>query len=686
MATVRFTFKVDGLPEESLVVRGFDGQESLSDSRFEHRACFGFRYEIALASRSEDIKPEQVVDKLAQLHVYQDGELTQRVHGIVRSFTQGNIGHHHTFYHVTLVPALERLSLRHNSRIFQHKSSVDIITTLLKDMGISDYAFSLKRQPEPREFCVQYRETDLDFLHRLAAEEGWTYSFEHEASKHTLVFSDSSDLLPKLGESALYNGNAGGVASGSYISSFNKRTQSDVSEVTLKDYSFKKPQYSFLKEQIGSNMGYQREGYEHFDAPGRYKDDVNGKAFSKVRLEYLRRASHLAFGESNHARLRAGLRFELSEHINNAFNRNWLVIQVNHHGKQPQALEEDATGGETTYNNSFEVIPATQNWQATPQPKPQVDGPMMAMVVGPEGEEIYCDEFGRVRVHFPWDRESKENEHSSCWVRVSQGWAGGQYGMMAIPRIGHEVIVSFLNGDPDQPIITGRTYHAVNTPPYILPNHKTRTVLKTQTHMGEGFNELRFEDEASHEQIYVHAQKDQDTVINNIRRESVGADFHQTIGQHFVQQVGENVHRLVGKNVTEEFGQDHHYKVGRNLIQRIIGAVNRFVSGGIVTKIEGGSVTSMSASEEKEIGANQRIAVNNESYLKATTIVLDAKQELTIKGPGGFVKIDSGGVTISGNVVKINEGGSPGSGSAPKPVDPMQPDQPQQPDAPDRRG
>ncbi len=686
MPTLRFTFKVEGLPEDLLVVRGFDGQESLSDSVLNDRRCLGFRYDIYLASRKEDLTPEQVVDRLGELHIYQDGELTQRVHGMIRSFTQSNVGHNHTFYQVTLVPTLERLSLRHNSRIFQFKSSVDIVSTLLKEMGISDYVFSLKRNCEPREFCVQYRESDLAFLHRLAAEEGWTYSFEFDENKHKLVFSDNSESRPKLSEPVVYNGNAGGVAPESFISLFNMRTQSDVSEVVLKDYSFKKPQYSFLNEQVGSNLGHQREGYEYFDAPGRYKDDANGKAFSKVRLEYLRREAHLAVGKSNQARLRAGCRFELTEHLNKAFNRSWLVVSIHHKGDQPQALEEDATQGATTYHNTFDVIPASQNWQAKPQPKPQVDGPMIAIVSGPDGEEIFCDEFGRVKVHFPWDRESEENEHSSCWVRVSQGWAGGQYGMMAIPRIGHEVIVSFLNGDPDQPIITGRTYHAVNTAPYVLPNHKTRTVLKTQTHMGEGFNELRFEDEASHEQIYIHAQKDQDAVINNMRREYVGADFHQTIGQNFVQQVGENVHRLVGKNVTEEFGQDHHYKVGRNLIQRVIGAVNRFVSGGVVTKIEGGSVTSMSASEEKEIGANQRIAVNNESYLQATTIVLDAKQELTIKGPGGFVKIDSGGVTISGNVVKINEGGSPGSGSAPNPIEPMQPDQPQQPDAPDRRG
>ena len=685
MATLHFTLTIDGLKDESLVVRGFEGNESLSEEVYQGSACYGFRYLIDLASRKSNITPEQVVDKKAELHIYKNGELVQRVHGIVRNFSQGDIGHNHTFYSLTLVPALERLSLRHNSRIFQFKNSVDIVSILLKEMGIQDFSFALTRTCLPREFCVQYRETDLAFLQRLAAEEGWVYSFVHEAGKHMLQFSDSTKLLPLLGGAIPYNGTAGGTIESSYISALTKRTQSAHDEVALKDYSFKNPSYSFLQTHRGSDMEYQRESYEHFDYPGRYKDDENGKAFTQIRLEYLRRDTHVASGKSNQPFLRAGCRFSLEEHLNPEMNREWLVVSVSRTGTQPQALEEAGSHGATTYNNTFTVIPATQTWRAKPQEKPLVDGSMMAMVVGPAGEEIFCDKHGRVKIHFPWDRESKQNEHSSCWVRVSQGWAGGQYGIIAIPRIGHEVIVSFLNGDPDQPIITGRTYHATNVTPYILPNHKTRTVLKTQTHMGEGFNELRFEDEASREQIYVHAQKDQDVVINNIRRESIGLDSHQSIARHSVQMVGENVHRLVGKNVTEEFGQDHHYKVGRNLVQRIIGAVNRFVSGGIVTKIEGSSVTTMSASEEKEIGANQRIAVNNESYLNATTIVLEAKQELTIKGPGGFVKIDAGGVTISGNVVKINEGGSPGKGTAPKAVDPMQPDKPQEPDAPDRR-
>ncbi len=166
-------------------------------------------------------------------------------------------------------------------------------------------------------------------------------------------------------------------------------------------------------------------------------------------------------------------------------NADWLVVSITRKGEQPQALEEAGSTGQTTYSNQFKVVPVSTPWRATPQPKPQVDGPMMATVVGPEGEEIFCDEHGRVKVHFPWDRESEKDEHSSCWVRVSQGWAGAQYGFMAIPRIGHEVIVSFLNGDPDQPIITGRTYHATNTPPYPLPQHKTKTVWRSDSIKGK---------------------------------------------------------------------------------------------------------------------------------------------------------------------------------------------------------
>ncbi|QMV15564.1 type VI secretion system tip protein TssI/VgrG [Vibrio spartinae] len=687
MTTLGFRFTIDGVHDETLVVREYQGEESVSDSFSGPRErVYGFRYQIELASRNADLAAKQIVDKTALLEVIQNGEVTQCVHGIVRHFSKGDTGHSHTFYSVTLVPALERLSLRRNSRIFQEKNILDIFKILFQEMNITDYVFSVKRECALREFCVQYRESDLDFFHRLAAEEGLMYTFTHEEGKHTLVVTDNSEGFAPLGSPVPYNALSGGHMTTPYVSTMAEHYQSEVSSVLMQDYSFKKPDYNFAQSMDGTDLSYQLSDYEYFDHPGRFKDDANGKAFSQIRLEYLRRTTHTASGKSNDARVQGGVRFELEEHIDAAMNREWLAVSVSHQGTQPQALEEAGGHGATTYANQFTVIPKESLWRATPQPKPQVDGPCIATVVGPKGEEIYCDEHGRVKLHFPWDRYDQSDEQSSCWVRVAQGWAGAQYGFMAIPRIGHEVIVSFLNGDPDQPIITGRTYHATNVPPYILPNHKTRTVLKTQTHQGEGSNEVRFEDQSGVEQIYIHAQKDQDIVTNNIHRESVGLDSHRRVGRHFYQMITENVHRLVGKNVTEEFGQDHHVKVGRNVVQRIVGKLSQFISGGIIQKIDGGLVTQMSASEEKEIGANQRVAVSNESYLKAKQIILDAGDSLTIHGPGGFVKIDSGGVTISGSKVKINEGGSPDKGTAPTMVKPDDTDKPQEPEAPDRRG
>ncbi|EME3968981.1 type VI secretion system tip protein VgrG [Vibrio fluvialis] len=632
MATLKYQFHVEGLEDDTLVVRGFDGQETLSSERINGQPCHGFRYELELASRLANLTPDMVVDKAAELTLYRDDILVQRVNGIVRCFTQGDTGHHHTFYSLTLVPALERLSLRHNSRIFQLNTVPEILSILLQEMGINDYAFALTRDCAQREFCVQYRETDLDFLHRLAAEEGLVYSFIHEEGKHTLIFSDASDSLPKLGEPIPYNTLAGGMIESPYISALSVHTQSDVSQTALQDYSFKKPTYSFAQQAVGTEMDYQQPDYEHFDAPGRYKSDVSGKAFSQIRLDYLRRNARTATGKSNQPLLRPGVKFDLQEHLDDTLNRDWLVVSVTSQGTQPQALEEAGGHGATTYANQFSLIPAHRTWRATPQAKPQVDGPMIATVVGPEGEEIFCDEHGRVKLHFPWDRYSNGDEHSSCWVRVSQGWAGSQYGMIAIPRIGHEVIVSFLNGDPDQPIVTGRTYHATNTAPYTLPDNKTKTVLRTETHQGQGYNELSFEDQAGSEQIYLHAQKDFDGLIENDHTSVIKHDKHLTVENDRFTQIKNNQHLTVG-------GESRESVTGNRTLM---------VEGSLHVKT--GSVWVNESGTEVHIKAGQKV-------------VIEAGSEITVKAGGSFVKVDPAGVHLSGAGVNLNSGGSPGSGS-----------------------
>ncbi|WP_038174619.1 type VI secretion system Vgr family protein [Vibrio pacinii] len=635
MPTLNFNIRIDGLAPDTLRVIEYSGWDTFSRQSLpvEH-ACNGYRYEFQLASRQHTITPQQVVDKNVQFEVVRDGVVVQRLHGVVRNFGKGDTGHRHTFYTLSVVPAIERLSLRHNSRLFQYKTVPEIVSILLQEMNINDYAFVLKNDHSQREFCVQYRESDLDFAHRLLAEEGIIYHIVHDSDKHTVVFSDANDSLVKLGQPVPYNNlSGGGVVGAPYINTFATHHTAQVSHAEIQDYSFKKPAYSFAQSVQGTEMAYQIENrYEHFDAPGRFKCDDAGKTITQARLDYLRRDARLATGISNQPSLSAGVKFELQEHSDTSLNREWVVVATQHVGKQPQALEEEGGSGATTYHNEFKLVPSDVIWQAEPVPKPQVDGPMIATVVGPEGEEIYCDEFGRVKVHFHWDRYSNGDQHSSCWVRVSQGWAGHQYGMVAIPRVGHEVIVTFLNGDPDQPIITGRTYHATNVTPYPLPDHKTKTVIRSESYQGEGFNELSFEDQSGLERVYLHAQKDIEVEVKNDHTTEVHNDKHLTVENDQFSLTKNNRHLTINGERREQVSADKTINIGESLQQKVK------------------RKTAIDSSDEVHLKAGNKI-------------VLDAGSAITIKAGGSFVTVDAGGVHLVGSAINLNSGGSAGGGS-----------------------
>ncbi|MET2901722.1 type VI secretion system tip protein TssI/VgrG, partial [Vibrio rotiferianus] len=361
-------------------------------------------------------------------------------------------------------------------------------------------------------------------------------------------------------------------------------------------------------------------------------------------------------GKSNHHALQAGVKFDLSENLEASANRDWIVVAVTHQGTQPQALEEDGGHGATTYSNQFTVIPANKTWRAKPQPKPQVDGPMIAKVVGPAGEEIYCDEHGRVKVHFPWDRESEQNEHSSCWVRVSQGWAGAQYGFMAVPRIGHEVIVSFLHGDPDQPIITGRTYHATNTPPYPLPANKTRTVIRTETHQGDGFNEIRFEDQAGQEEIFIHAQKDQNNVVNNDETTKVGHDRSEDVGNDENINIGQNRTETVGNNETITIGNNRTETVGGNEVLTVKGNTAETTAIAKAETVGAAKALSIGAGYQVSVGASKNVSVGltyTEQVGMLRKVDVGKRFEL-VCGESKLVMNADGTILISGNKVSIS--------------------------------
>jgi type VI secretion system secreted protein VgrG len=622
---LQFTARVGEFPSDHFSVVGFKLAEQLSSL---------FHGRLELASTDPDVAAADVLEQPVDLVVWQDGQPVRRFTGVVNEFVRGNTGHRRTAYEVVIQPPAWRLDLMHNSRIFQTQSTDAIVRTLLEERGIIDTVFDFKRPPEEREYCVQHRESDLQFIERLAAEEGWHYRYQHGSvdgeEQPALIIADHHGDAPKL-DPVPCNTQAGGSSKQACVFSFAYEERIKAASVAMKDYTFKNPAYALMHEHSSGGVNH-REDYQHYDYPGRYKADASGQPFTQAKLDALRNDASLAKGESNRPDFTPGAKVDLQEHDSQSLNREWLLTAITHTGKQPQAMEEEGGSEPTSYHNDFTAIPADKTWRPLCEHKPMMDGPQMAIVTGPEGEEIHCDQYGRVKVRFPWDRYSKNDEHSSAWLRVAQGWAGGQYGFMALPRIGNEVIVSFLDGDPDQPIITGRTYHATNTPPYALPEHKTKTTLKTKTHKGEGSNELRFEDEADQEQIYLHAQKDLDLLTENNRTEVIKNDSHLTVENNRFSHIKGNSHHTVDGEKREQTGKDHSFNVTGTL------------------HLKAGTAWLSDSGTELHIKAGQKA-------------VIEAGAEITLKAGGSFVKIDPSGVALGGASIKMNAGGAGGKGS-----------------------
>ncbi|MCO7568323.1 type VI secretion system tip protein VgrG, partial [Pseudomonas sp. S 311-6] len=485
-----------------------------------------FTLHLELVSFDDDVAFGELLDKPVLFTLWRGERPLRYVHGLVSSFSQGESGFHRTYYHALVEPQLARASLRSNWRIFQHKSVPQILELMLKRQGITQFELGTSFEHQVREFCVQAGETDLEFITRLAAEEGFVYRFEHSAKQHKLLITDRllslglisrgarehddeddgffEDDEPTAPHTVLYLANSGGDQPRPCLRRLRYSEQVRSTRQVQRDYTFTNPGYRQEHAANAPEVVHPALAYERFDYPGRYKRDAVGKPFTETRLTALRHDARIADVKGDDARLQPGLSFNLVGHPREDLNAHWRVIRVTHEGSQLTSLEEEAAGAHqgTRYEQSAVLVPGMAEWRPEPQPKPRIDGPHMATVVGPPGEEIYCDEWGRVKVSFPWDRESKDNEFSSCWVRVSQAWAGGSWGSMAIPRIGQEVIVQYVNADPDQPMIIGRTYCGNQLPPYELPKHKTRMTIKSQTHKGKGFNELRFEDELGQEEVF----------------------------------------------------------------------------------------------------------------------------------------------------------------------------------------
>lgn len=609
---IAFTYWMKDVPENELAVTAFAVDE----------AIFGMtRIEIMLASVRDDIDLRALIDTGGTLTIHHKYlETLRHFSGIVVEAERGDTGHHYTSYRLVLMPALYRLDHGSDCRIFQQKSVPDIVKEIFSEQGIENVVWNISQQHLTREYCVQYRESHLAFIERIMAEEGIFYYFEHDkAGVLRLVISDqpmANHDCPGL-ETLTYNAMASGAVKGVYCSSLTYREKLRSTTFVQRDYTFKKPEYNQQHKEKAPAAGGEKHDYELYDYPGRYKEEAVGKPFTRHKLEATRVDANLGYGVANAPHLLSGHNFTLTEHPNKNLNRKWRVLTLRHEGLQPQAWEGDAQGtpiadtglvapglagsamsglsfgisgsqsanmlsqmlvrrmnlalqsaqGEdaaaaTIYACAFAAQPANMPYRPPQMLKPRVDGPQMAIVVGPPGEEIHTDKYGRVKVHFPWDRHKEPKaEDSSCWIRVASNWAGGKWGHVAIPRIGHEVIVDFLEGDPDQPIVTGRTFHETNQPPYNLPAEKTKMVIRSDTHKGQGFNEVSFEDDRGKENIYVHAQRNMEVHVENCYATrvdinyalSVGHDKRLDTGNHHRETVGGNMSLWVGANATRQW-------------------------------------------------------------------------------------------------------------------------------------
>ncbi|UVH53213.1 type VI secretion system tip protein TssI/VgrG [Pseudomonas sp. CBSPBW29] len=547
---LRYTF--EPLRGDPFEVVSFTLEEGLSQP---------FKLTLELVSHHPAIDFYRVLDLAALFTIWRGDSPVRYVHGLVSLFTQGDTGFRRTRYTAVIEPTLARFDLRSNWRIFQGPTVPDIIISMLAEQKLTDVKTYLCFDHQPREYCVQAGETDLDFIARLAAEEGLLYTFEHRADGHTLWLTDRVGGLGTIGTHTdcpvIYQPMSGGDAMEPALNRFHYTEQVRTAVQVQRDYTFTHPRYNQQHTATGDqDLNNQHKDYERYDYPGRYKRDIAGKPFTKTRLAALRNDAKLAHLEGDDARLQPGLAFDLNEHPREDFNDRWRTIAIKHEGKQHTSLQEEAfgSGHGTSYELKASAIRWTSDWKAPLRAKPCIDGPQIATVVGPPGEEIYCDEWGRVKVQFPWDRSDKNNDYSSCWIRVTQGWAGATWGSMAIPRVGQELVISYLDGDPDQPIATGTAYRQTNLPPYPLPKHKTRMTIKSRTHKGEGFNELRFEDELGQEEVFIHAQKDQNTVVKNNQTQSIGADRSSQVGQDETITVGRTRMRVVKANDTLKVG------------------------------------------------------------------------------------------------------------------------------------
>ncbi|MEW9680468.1 type VI secretion system Vgr family protein [Pseudomonas sp. TE50-2] len=536
-----------------------------------------FDYELQLTSDDPAIDLNQLLGKPMSLSVQQSVGTSRHFHGIVARCSQSVDQGQFASYRVTLRPWLWLLTRTSDCRIFQHLSAPQIIKQVFRDLGFSDFEDLLSRNYREREYCVQYRETSFDFVSRLMEEEGIYYFFRHEQERHVLVLADAYGAHQKAPgyETVPYYPPDGQHRERDHINDWHLAQEVQPGSLELNDYDFQRPS-ARIDVRSAMPRPHQAGDYPLYDYPGAYEQTQDGEHYARTRLESLQSLHERVELRGNARGLGSGHLFSLSNFSRQDQNREYLIVAARYYVHQ-ERLESGGGSGAAQFESNLSCIDAQQSYRPVSSSlRPIVKGPQTAVVVGPAGEEIWTDQYGRVKVHFHWDRHDQSNENSSCWIRVSQATAGKNWGSIQVPRIGQEVIVSFLEGDPDRPIITGRVYNAEQTVPYDLPGGATQSGMKSRSSKGgspANFNEIRMEDKKGAEQLYMHAERNMDTVVEQSETLSVGINRTQTVGMLETITIGQDRIRavrrddmlLVGASKTDSVSTSYLIEVGENL-------------------------------------------------------------------------------------------------------------------------
>ena len=599
------------LGPNKLLLRSFRGEERISDL---------FQFTLEMVSEDNAIDFQAIVGKAVTVTLNLSNNTEHYLNGIVGRFVQEETNLRLTRYFAEIHPWLWLLTKTSDCRVFQNKTVPDIIESVFSDLGFSDFRNDLKATYDKREYCVQYNETAFNFVSRLMEEEGIFYYFEHGSDKHTLVLGDDSagnPTCPGL-EAVHYRQSLVDHAQDLTVTRCLVEEQVVTGAYAHDDFNFETPNTDLKVESKSDTPKFRV--YEY---PGGFLKKDSGEKRADLRLDALEQPQKIIRGDGFVRAFCAGHKFELKDHYRADVNKTYVLQSVSHAGTQE------------TYTNSFTAFPSDVPFRPPRvTPKPTISGTQTAIVVGKAGEEIWTDKYGRVKVQFHWDQLGKSDENSSCWIRVDYGWAGKQWGGIFLPRIGQEVIVSYLEGDPDQPLVTGAVYNSDQVVPYTLPDEQTKSTVKTNSSKGGGgFNEIRFEDKKGSEELFFHAQKDQNIVVENDRTKKVLKNETNTIKQD--------------RSTTIQEGNDSYVVAKGNRTFKVD-------TGNETYAIKGTRDLTVTGNETHTNKANFTQDVSGNYSLKVTgNLTIEATGTITIKSSATTVE-STGITTIKGSLVKIN--------------------------------